>query len=282
MLLAARLALRPPPLALFLPDRIGRPGLWVWCRPRCDGVVLYFHGGAYVLGSPRTHRALVAALCLRSGCRAFMPRYRLAPENPFPAAFEDALAAWNGLIGRGYPARRILIGGDSAGGGLALALLGHLCRAGTPPAGAITFSPWTDLTLSGASLAGNAGSDRMLPASRLAEARGMILGADDGLGPAPPPPPAETPAATRDARLSPLFAAFPGPPPVMIHAADTEILRDDALRMAGPLPNARIRLGGDLPHAWPLFHGWLPEARATLDETAAFIRDCLGPAPAGS
>jgi len=281
MLFAAWLVFRPPPFSLFQQDRLSCPGLWVACRPRCDGVILYFHGGAYVLGSPRTHRAMAAELAARSGCRVFLPRYRLAPENPFPAAFEDALGVWEALLARGYPAGRIVLGGDSAGGGLALALLGHLCRAGTPPAGAFAFSPWTDLTLSGASVIGNARRDRVLPAGRLAEARGMVLGFDGGLGPAPVVAP-QTPDAALDPRLSPLFAAFPDPPPVLIHAAESEILRDDTLRMSGPLPGARLRLAGDLPHVWPILHGFLPEARATLDETATFIRACLGSAPAGS
>jgi epsilon-lactone hydrolase len=177
-----------------------------------------------------------------------------------PAAFDDARAAWETLRAAGAPARRIVLGGDSAGGGLALALLAHLCRAGTPPAGAVAFSPWTDLTLSGGSLRDNAGREQYLPARRLAVARDMVLGAFD----------------PTDPRVSPLFAAFPDPPPVLIHVAETEVLRHDALRMRRVLPAAEIRLAGDLPHVWPAFHAVLPEARATLDETAAFIRRCLG------
>jgi len=241
-------ALGPPALRLDPPD-----------KGAGAGVILYFHGGAYLTGSPRSHAGLVGALVARAGIPALLPRYRLAPEHPAPAAFDDAVAAWQALVAQGVAPGRVVLGGDSAGGGLALALLSHLCRAGMAPAGAFAFAPWTDLTLSGASLCENAARDQYLPAQRLAEARDMVL-----QGQAPDDP-----------RVSPLFAAFPGAPPVQIHVAATEILRDDALRMAGPLPRADIRQAGDLAHVWPFFHAFLPEARATLDQTAAFVRACL-------
>lgn len=224
-----------------------------------DGVVLYFHGGAYLTGSPATHRAMLARLLQGSGLPALLPQYRLAPEHPFPAAFDDALASVAALRERGIPPERIVLGGDSAGGGLALALLSHLCRQGTPPAGLFAFSPWTDLTFSGPSATANASHDQYLPAERLTEVREMVL---QGADPADP-------------RISPLFAGFPDAPPVLLHVAETEMLRDDTLRMKAPLPQADIRLAGDLPHVWPIFHNYLPEARATLAETARFIRSCL-------
>jgi alpha/beta hydrolase fold. len=105
----------------------------------------------------------------------------------------------------------------------------------------------------------------VLPAHRLTEIRANILGG-------------ARPADADDPRLSPLHASFAGAPPVLIHAAETEILRDDALRMRGRLPGAEIRIAGDLPHVWPMLHGWLPEAEATLDHTARFIQSCLQPA----
>ncbi|HPD93610.1 MAG: alpha/beta hydrolase [Rhodobacter sp.] len=261
--LNARRLFRPPPLSLMQQGSVGGvPGLWVSNRPHVEGAILYFHGGAYILGSSRSHAPMLAEIARRTGLRAFLPDYRLAPEHPFPAAFDDALAAWQGLLAQGYAANRILLGGDSAGGGLALALLSQLCRAGTPPAGVFAFSPWTDLTFSGASLVTNASRDQLLPAHRLTAVRTEILGG-------------ARPGDADDPRLSPLHAAFPGAPPVMIHAAETEILRDDALRMRGRLPHAEIRIAGDLPHAWPILHNWLPEARATLDQTGRFILGCL-------
>ncbi len=257
---AARLF--PPPGDVRATETaLGCPALRLDPPGAGDGMLLYFHGGAYLTGSPRSHAGLAGALARRAGVPAVLPRYRLAPEHPAPAAFDDALAAWQALRRQGRAAGRIVLGGDSAGGGLALALLAHLCAAGEPPAGAFAFAPWTDLTLSGASLRENAARDHYLPAGRLAEVCDMVL---QGLDPADP-------------RVSPLFARFLDPPPVLIHVAGTEILRDDALRLTGPLPRAEIRRAADLPHVWPFFHALLPEARATLDETAAFVRACLAP-----
>lgn len=265
---ATRLAFRAPPLSLILRMQGPVPSLWVENQPQGRGVILYFHGGAYLSGAPETHAAMAAELARRCASPVFLPRYRLAPEHPFPAAFEDALAAWNRLRALGHAPENIVLGGDSAGGGLALALLSHLCCGGQPPAGAFAFSPWTDLTLTGASLRENAARDPMLPVSRIGDVRAMILGA-----------PAANPA---DPRLSPLWAVYPGAPPVQIHVADSEILRDDSLRLQGPLPHADIRMAGDLPHVWPIFHNCLPEARDTLATTADFIRACLARSSAGS
>ena len=260
----ARLAFHAPRHCRIAP-RDGLPdGLWT--EPEGDAsptpdapLILYLHGGAYIMGAPETHAPMLAALSLRARLPAFLPRYRLAPEHPFPAAYHDALKVWEALIEQGWQPGRIVLGGDSAGGGLALALLAALCQRGTPPAGLFAFSPWTDLTFTGAAIRQNARADHYLPVTRLDEVRDFVLaGADPD-----------------DPRISPLFADFPAPPPVLIHAAQSEILRDDALRMAGPLPHADIRLAGDLPHVWPIFHNFLPEARATMDETAGFIRRCL-------
>jgi len=267
--LTARITTHPPRGTRFEGDRIARPGLWVAAGPFGDGMVLWFHGGAYIVGRPRTHRAMAGWLARAAGVRVFLPSYRLAPEHPAPAGFEDALAVWDGLIGRGHAPDRVVLGGDSAGGGLALALLSALCRRGTPPAGLVAFSPWTDLTVSAPSIGANARSDQLLPIGRMAEVVDMVLGPGGGIG-------------ARDPRISPRFATFPDPPPVLITAAATEMLRDDALGMAGPLPSARIAVAGDLPHAWPYMHGALPEAHATLAEAGAFIRQCLSAAPAGS
>lgn len=260
----SRLGAWAPPLSLSQEGQIGDvSGLWISSQGHNDSVVLYFHGGAYLFGSPEIYAAMLAALARRTGGRVFAPRYRLAPEHPFPAAFDDAVAAWDGLLARGYDPRRIVIGGDSAGGGLALALLSHLLNRGQTPAGLFAYSPWTDLTLSGASLVTNAAREHMLAAHRFTEVRGNILGG-------------AKPQDAADPRLSPIHASFPAPPRVQIHVAESEVLRDDSLRMRSRLPEAEIKLAGDLPHVWPMFHALMPEARATLDETAAFIRSCSG------
>lgn len=232
-------------------------------NPKWSGVLLYLHGGGYITGSARTHLPMIGHVAHRIGCRAVLPDYRLAPEHRFPAAFEDAKAVWDALLDSGLHPVKIVIGGDSAGGGLALALLSDVLKSGHRPAGLFAFSPWTDLTLSGASLAENAEADVILPVERIEELRGMLA----------------DPGELADPRLSPLFAEFSGAPPVYFQVSDTEILRDDTVRMAD-----RLRAAGadvsvdhwpDAPHVWQMFRGWLPEADDALERTAVFIEDCL-------
>ncbi len=255
-----------PREAHFQPDRLRAEGaevpvLWASAgRPARQSVLLYLHGGAYLLGSPASHRRLAATLAGSAGIRAVLPDYRLAPEHPFPAAYDDTLTAYRALLEAGYAAGRIVLAGDSAGGGLALALIGRLRAEGLPrPACCLAFSPWTDLTLSGASLAENARSDVMLPVERITEIAGMYLGDAD-------------PA---DPRATPLNGDFTAAPPVLIQASRSEILRDDALRMAAVIQAAggdvQLELWRDTPHAWPLFHGRLPEADAALASAARFL-----------
>jgi len=266
---AARLLFPDPPGALYLEDRLGAiPALWAsaGCGTGGPEIILYFHGGGYVMGSPQTHKAMLAQLSRLTGRAACLPDYRKAPETPFPAAVEDARAAWEALLARGYDPARIMLGGDSAGGGLALALLCMLCRAGGDlPAGLFALSPWTDLTLSGASLDRNAEIDRLLPANRVTELRDYYVGAAD----------------PSDPRASPLFGRYPGCPPVFLQAARTEILHDDVARMAERLraEGARVTfdLWEDLPHVWPIFQGTLPEADAALARVARFVDGRLTP-----
>jgi epsilon-lactone hydrolase len=225
-----------------------------------DACILWFHGGAYLVGSPATHAGMLGRLSRLSGLAVMAPAYRKAPEHPAPAAFEDALAAHAWLLRQGWAPGRIILGGDSAGGGLALALLAELCDRGTPPAGLIAFSPWTDLMLSGPSLIAHAASDPLLPAARIREVIALIQGA--------------LPAS--DPRLSPLSARFKNPPPVLIQVGSDEILLDDALRMAEALRAAggpvTLQVAPLAPHVWQIFDGWIPEARQSLREAARFAR----------
>jgi acetyl esterase/lipase len=260
--LAARV-FRAPPYLLALPD-----GFLEWVsvgKPEPTGAILYLHGGGYIAGSPASHRGLAGRLSALSGLRVAIPDYPLAPEHPAPAAFEAAVAAYETLLDRGYHARNIVLGGDSAGGGLALALLAHLTKAGDVPAGLFAFSPWTDLAFTGASVAGNASVDRLFDPSRGPELAGYVTG-QGGI-------------SAKDPRLSPHYAEFRAPPPVMLHVARTEILLDDARRMAKRLRAAggdvELREIEDAPHVLQLFDGFVPEARATLMETAGFIRRVL-------
>lgn len=257
----------PPPFVAICPE----PRMeWVFtARSDARRVILYFHGGGYITGSPATHRAITGRLAVLSGLRVAAAAYRLAPEHPAPAQFEDAVRAFGALLARGYAPEGIVLAGDSAGGGLALALLAHLCATGQRPAGLIAFSPWTDLALTGDSLSRNAASERLLPVSRIEELVAHV--APRGL--------------RTDPRVSPLYAEFDGPPPVQIHVAETEILADDALRMAERLRRA----GGvvdvvplrDAPHVWQFLDGWVPEAHDSLLEAARFARRVTSlPAPA--
>ena len=264
---------RGRPYLGFTPDTLacdGRevPMLWTALPAAGEPFLLYFHGGGYVMGNPRTHAALATYLTRKTGLQTCLPDYRLAPEHPFPAAFDDALCVWQGLLARGIKADQIILGGDSAGGGLALALLGHLCATDQPrPACVFSFSPFTDLSLSGASIESNAKSELLLPAQRLEQLRDRVLAGAD----------------PRDPRISPLFACFKGAPPVLIQVARSEILRDDSRRLAEVLKRAGVEVTlqewGNLPHVWQFFHGWLPEARKALADAADFIRSQHRPSP---
>jgi acetyl esterase/lipase len=257
----ARFWFRPPRGSRFETERCGGVRVLWALGPgitRDDGpAILYFHGGGYVFGSPGTHRAMLARLSELSGLPACLPDYGLAPEHPFPRAVEDGLAVLGAM---GDHPHGVILGGDSAGGGLALAILAEALRQGGPrPRALFAFSPLTDLTFSGESLRRNANADPMLPATRAGEmARMYLQGADP-----------------HDPRASPLFAAHSGAGPVWLAASDTEILRDDTRRMA-----ARLRAQGvavteilrpDLPHVWPMFHTLLPEGDATLRDLANWI-----------
>lgn len=274
--MAGRYLLRRPPstLALDLVLAPGLAGLSIRSGPVQDpgAVVLYFHGGAYLAGSPRSHLPMLARIARLAQVEVIAPDYRLAPEHPFPAALEDAEAAWNALVARGYAPSRVVLGGDSAGGGLALALLARLCQRGTPPAGLFGLSPWTDLTASGRSLVENAAKDPMLTAARVPEVARMYLQGHR----------ADDPGA------SPLFAAFPGCPPVLLQYSETEILRDDVARMAVALARSGAEVTEQVwpraPHVWQMFDGYIPEARAALNGAARAIRAMLSarPVSAGS
>lgn len=220
-------------------------------------LLLYFHGGVYIFGSPRTHRAMLARISRRTGLPACLPDYRKAPEHPFPAAVEDAVAVYRALAG--HPGG-VILGGDSAGGGLALALNLEIKRLGLPrPLGSFLLSPLTDFTFSHPSVRRNAEADVMLPAHMTEMAIAMVMQgrpADDPL-------------------ISPIRGEFGGAAPVWICVGDTEILLDDARLMADRLRaqgvETTLRIERDLPHVWPILHNLLPEAGVTLDQIADWI-----------
>lgn len=220
-------------------------------------LILYLHGGGYIFGSPRTHKAMLAQLAKRTGFAALLADYRKAPENTFPAAVEDALAVYRAVAD--HPGG-VVIGGDSAGGGLTLALTLEILRLGLPlPLGVFCFSPLTDLSFESAAVRDNDASDVVLPASMASKMVSMYMGEADPLQPL----------------ASPLHGDFTGAPPVWISVGTSEILLDNSTQMAERLQaqgvDAQLTIEDDLPHVWPLFHTLLPEARATLDQLAGWI-----------
>jgi monoterpene epsilon-lactone hydrolase len=246
-------------------DAGGVPGEFITTpASRPDRYVLFLHGGGYVTGSGALYRHFTWRIAMAARARVLAIDYRLAPEHPFPAALHDALAAYRWLVaGRAVP-RRTAVMGDSAGGGLALALLLRLRDDGLElPAAAIALSPWTDLALTGASLSFNEKSDPML---RTADAR---LFAHCYLAGADP----------RNPYASPLYGNPAGLPPTLIHVGSDEILHDDAVRMAAILRaagcRAEIEVWPRMPHVWHLFAPALPEARRAIANIGAFADQLL-------
>ncbi|CAN0623477.1 Acetyl-hydrolase [Burkholderia multivorans] len=224
-------------------------------------MLLYFHGGGYYFCSTRTHRPIVFGLTKRAGVRSFSLEYRLAPESRFPAALDDALAAYRRLLDAGTLPESIVLGGDSAGGGLALATLVALRDRGEPlPAGAILFSPWTDLAATGETLSAHDGIDPMFAGAALGKAAKLYLGDTPGTHP----------------YASPLYADFTGLPPLFIQVGSTEVLLDDSRRVAEKAKAANVQVDmeiwPDMPHVWQLYAPMVPESRRALDRAAAFLR----------
>ena len=235
-------------------ERSGEPA--IGARP----TVLYLHGGGYYFCSPRTHRSIVFGLATRANAPVFSLDYRLAPEHRFPAALDDATAAYRYLIAEGTAPESIVIAGDSAGGGLALATLVALRDAGDPlPAGAVLFSPWTDLAATGASIVDNDGADPMFSGPAIAKAAKVYLG----------DMPATHPYA------SPVYADLRGLPPLFMMAGSTEVLLDDSRRVAANARAAGVdcefEVWKKMPHVWPIFAPFIPEANRALDRAAAFV-----------
>jgi len=243
----------------------GIPGEWLWPKGvdhtrGTQGTLLYLHGGGYILGSPDTHRAMVASLVRNANTRALLIDYRLAPEHPFPAGLEDAAMAYRWLLDQGIAPDTIAVAGDSAGGGLTMALLLSLRDAGIPlPSGAALLSPWTDLAMSGWSHITHRKRDPMISLD------GALIAARHYLGATNP----------TDPLASPLYGQFNGLPPLFIHVGGNEILLDDSLRLADRARAAgvsvEIKVWNGLPHVFQAA-SFVPEARKALKEIAAFLK----------
>ncbi|MBN3855295.1 alpha/beta hydrolase [Paraburkholderia sp. Ac-20340] len=236
-------------------------GEWLVREGGAPRTILYLHGGGYYFCSPKTHRAITFGLAPRADADIFSLDYRLAPEHPFPAALDDALATYRRLLADGVRADSLVIAGDSAGGGLALATLVALRDAGDKlPAGALLYSPWTDLAVTGASIQTNDGRDPMFCGEVFTRVAALYLGE----------------ASASDPYVSPLYADFHGLPPLFMLAGSTETLLDDTLRAAERARAAGVsvdcEIGRGLPHIWPIYAPFMPEARRSLDHSAAFIQ----------
>ncbi|MFF0270970.1 alpha/beta hydrolase [Kribbella sp. NPDC004536] len=226
------------------------------------GVILYLHGGGYVIGSARTGANLAAPLSRRSGVPAVSLEYRLAPEHPFPAGIHDALAAYRELVEDG---QAVVVAGDSAGGGLALGMLLAARAEGLPqPAGAVLFSPWTDVALTGPSIDARGDYDPLFSRPNMEETAALYLGGAD----------------PRNELASPVLADLKGLPPLLVQVGSAEVLLDDSLRLVARAAEQEVDVSLDVvagaPHVFQYFAGLLPEADEALDHAATFIATRIG------
>jgi acetyl esterase/lipase len=250
-----------PAGATFRPAQLGPiKGEWVEVEgAETHRLVLYFHGGGYIAGSPETHRSLVARLCQAGQARGFSLAYRLAPEFPFPAALRDCLDAYRFLLQKNTQPSSIVLAGDDAGGGLAFACLVAIRNAGLPmPAGCVAMSPWVDLSLSGCSMLANARSDTTLSWQLLFMNARQYLKKQ----------------SAADPYASPIYASFRDFPPLMVHAGSREILRDDASRIGEKAAEAGIPISVEIydgmQHVFQATD--VPEAKVSLLRLGQFIK----------
>ncbi len=248
--------------ATFEPAQLGQTkGEWVRLNSSDpQRLILYFHGGGYIAGSPRAYRPLIARLCQAGQSSCFALAYRKAPEFPFPAGLRDAMDAYRYLIGAGFPASSMVLAGDEAGGGIAFACALAIRNAGLPmPAAIVAMSPWADMSLSGWSLLQNAKTDSALGWDLL------FAGARCYLNKSNP----------TDPYASPVYANFHDFPPIMVHAGSAEILRDDASRLGDCAAKAGVPVSVEIYDGMPhLFQvsPHLPEARVSLMRLGKFIK----------
>lgn len=239
----------------------GIPAEWlIPANLQNSGVVLYLHGGGYAMGSINTHRALMSRIAVASKTKVFGIEYRLAPENPFPCAIDDAFKAYNWLLQQGFDNSKIVIAGDSAGGGLTAALLIRIRDENAPrPSAGVCLSPWLDLAITGETALTLAAEDPMID---LASVKSFAMY-----------------YATKEQHLhpwvSPLYADLTGLPPVYIQVSTSEILLDDTRRFAEKAKTAGVDIQVDywekMVHVWQAFGSYLPEALQAIQKLGAYI-----------
>ena len=244
-------------------DLGGVPGEWSSVAGSdASRVLMFFHGGGYCSGSIRSHRRLVTEAGRSAGIRTLAVGYRLAPEHPFPAAMEDALTAWKFLRQHGIAARHIAIGGDSAGGGLAVVLNNRLRDADEELPGCVWLvSPWTDLTMSGSTLITKDNVDPIIHKGYLGELADAYV--PPGMG-------------RKDPRVSPLYAYLKGLPPMLVQVGSAETLLEDATRFAAAAGAADVsvtlEIWPHMIHAWPMWNAGLKPGRSALAHAGTFMR----------
>ena len=225
-----------------------------------DKLLLYFHGGAYNVGTLSAYRLFVSNFAEECGMKIMMPGYRLAPEFPFPAALEDGLKVYTALLNEGFLAENIIFGGDSAGGGLSMAVLMAAREQGLAmPGGCFALSPWTDLSMSGESYQTMEEKDAMLKKKELADAASMYIGDNVAHNPL----------------ISPIFGDLSGLPPLLIQVGSEEMLLDDSRKLAEVARNAgvnvTIEVWKGMFHVWQLMWFFMPEAKQAMHEIKKFI-----------
>jgi acetyl esterase/lipase len=247
-------------------DAGGVPAEWtVPAGADPDRVLLYLHGGGYTIGSIASHRKLVGHLAKAAGVRALSVEYRLAPEHPFPAGLDDAVTAFSWLLESGYGASHIGVGGDSAGGGLALATALALRERGLPAPGALVLlSPWTDLASTGASIGGNVGKDLLLrPIQADDPGIGWYVGDND----------------VKNPLISPLYADLAGLPPLIVHVGSSELLLDDSTRLAERASAAgsdvTIEVWPEMQHVFQIAAGNVPESDSSVAKLGGWLSNTL-------
>lgn len=261
-------AIEPPQGCSFEPvDAGGVPAVWVRAAESNDAnTVFYLHGGGYITGSPESHRGLLGSLSKICRTRVLALDYRLAPENPYPAALEDAIAAYRWLLDQQIAPLRIAIGGDSAGGGLTLATLLKLKESGSDlPAVAFCISPWVDLACTGETIETKAEQDPMLTKDLLRVSSSLYAGQ----------------ASKQTPFISPLYGDLVGLPPTLIVVGTAELLLSDSERLAEALERAGVhcslRRWDQLFHVFPI-STFLPESKEALEQIAVFLQNHLGSA----
>jgi monoterpene epsilon-lactone hydrolase len=242
----------------------GIPAEWITAPNALENrVFLYLHGGAYIMGSCNTHRYLASKLSRSTAARVLVPEYRLAPENPYPAAIEDAVRVYRWLISSGFAPEKIVIGGDSAGGGLTMATLLSLKDAGDPlPSLTVLLSPWTDMEGTGESMESRKDADPWLSPEPTRTSPVLYIRDLD----------------PRHPLVSPIYADLKGLPPMLVHVGNDEILLDDSVRLVDRAREAGVdvsfKIWDDMWHVFQTFA--IPEAQQAIDEIGDFVVKKLG------